>query len=44
MSARQPWALDTTEIRLCVAGAEDRERVARFLAALVPDIVLGYLP
>jgi GNAT superfamily N-acetyltransferase len=29
--------LDTTEIRLCVAGADDRERVARFLAAMDRD-------
>lgn len=37
MSARQSWALDAVQIRLRTAGPDDRERVARFLAAMDRD-------
>lgn len=37
MSARQPWALDAMEIRVRSASPDDRERVARFLAAMDRD-------
>lgn len=37
MSARQPWTDEFMPIRLRTAGAEDHERVARFLAAMDRD-------
>lgn len=37
MSARQPWSLDVMQIRLRTARTDDRERVARFLAAMDRD-------
>lgn len=37
MSARQPWALDAMQVRLRTARADDKERVARFLAAMDRD-------
>lgn len=37
MSARQPWAFDAMQILVRTARPDDRERVARFLAAMDRD-------